>query len=272
MAERADLGTRGGADGLVAGDDTLTRRMVRLQVFALEHRYYGESVPVEDYSTPNLQWLSSAQALADLASFVGAMRERHGLHSSYNRWVTFGGSYPGMLAAWARLEYPHLVHAAVSSSAPVHAVANFQVRVRIPQTDWLSRPALRVHAHGSSCAAEAAYGDGVDGGLKEGMRSEAESAREWCWLCTHGNASRSYRHQPIRGASFGKFSGQRARKRPAGSAGLSLVLRELPPAAAPLATRVRPGRMSCRRQLDLPGSLTGLELHSRLGRVSTGVQ
>ena len=38
-------------------------------VVALEHRYYGESVPTEDFSTPNLRYLSSHQALADLANF-----------------------------------------------------------------------------------------------------------------------------------------------------------------------------------------------------------
>jgi serine protease 16 len=31
-----------------------------------------------------------------------------------------------MLAAWSRLTFPHLIHAAVASSAPVGAVLNFQ--------------------------------------------------------------------------------------------------------------------------------------------------
>lgn len=35
--------------------------------------------------------------------------------------MSFGGSYPGMLAGWFRLKFPHLVVASVSSSAPVLA-------------------------------------------------------------------------------------------------------------------------------------------------------
>jgi pimeloyl-ACP methyl ester carboxylesterase len=42
-----------------------------------------------------------------------------------NKWIVRGGSYSGNLAAWMRLEYPDLVYAAVSSSAPVQAQYNF---------------------------------------------------------------------------------------------------------------------------------------------------
>ncbi|KAJ8256270.1 hypothetical protein COCON_G00184220 [Conger conger] len=89
----------------------------------LEHRFYGKSHPTEDMSTLNLQYLSSLQALADLAHFRVVMADSHGLAD--RKWVAFGGSYPGSLAAWFRLKYPHLVHAAVATSAPVHAVVNF---------------------------------------------------------------------------------------------------------------------------------------------------
>ncbi|XP_041919513.1 thymus-specific serine protease [Alosa sapidissima] len=89
----------------------------------LEHRFYGKSHPTEDLSTSNLRFLSSRQALADLAHFRSVVAEERGLASS--RWVAFGGSYPGSLAAWLRLKYPHLVHAAIATSAPIHATVNF---------------------------------------------------------------------------------------------------------------------------------------------------
>jgi hypothetical protein len=89
-------------------------------VLALEHRYYGKSLPVGDFETASLRQLSSQQALADLAGLHAHATARYGLTAA-NRWVTFGGSYPGMLAAWARTKYPHLIHASVSSSSPVLA-------------------------------------------------------------------------------------------------------------------------------------------------------
>ncbi|XP_068632840.1 putative serine protease F56F10.1 [Battus philenor] len=90
----------------------------------VEHRYYGDSHPTKDLTTKNLQYLSSNQALADLANFITAMNEK--LKLRYRaKWVAFGGSYPGSLAAWLRMKYPHLVSAAVSSSGPLLAKVNF---------------------------------------------------------------------------------------------------------------------------------------------------
>ena len=94
-------------------------------ILALEHRYYGESIPVDDFSTPNLRWLSSHQALADIASLHTHISSLYGLTAA-NRWLTFGGSYPGMMAAWARTQYPHLIYASVSSSSPVVAQVQMQ--------------------------------------------------------------------------------------------------------------------------------------------------
>ena len=88
---------------------------------ALEHRYYGASIPVPDLSTPNMRFLSSHQAIADIATFFdGYLRPTFNLTRG-NKLVTFGGSYPGALSAWARLRLPHIVHAAVSTSSPVQA-------------------------------------------------------------------------------------------------------------------------------------------------------
>ncbi|KAM4771931.1 putative serine protease K12H4.7 [Rhinophrynus dorsalis] len=97
----------------------------------LEHRFYGKSHPTKDMSTDNLRYLSSRQALADLAHFQTMMTQNLELGSS--KWVVFGGSYPGSLAAWYRLKYPHLAHAAVASSAPVNAVVNFSEYLEVVQ-------------------------------------------------------------------------------------------------------------------------------------------
>ncbi|XP_023237167.1 putative serine protease F56F10.1 [Centruroides sculpturatus] len=90
----------------------------------LEHRYYGKSHPTEDTSVKNLRYLTSEQALADLANFQHYVTRKYNLKGS--KWIAFGGSYPGSLAAWYRLKYPHLVHGSVASSAPVFALVDFK--------------------------------------------------------------------------------------------------------------------------------------------------
>merc|ERR1719483_1904450 len=91
-------------------------------MFILEHRYYGQSRPTQDTSVKSLVWLSSHQALADLAGFIEGMNAQHNLTGP---WVAIGGSYPGSLAGWLRLKYPHLVAGSVASSGPVHAKPDF---------------------------------------------------------------------------------------------------------------------------------------------------
>lgn len=64
--------------------------------FALEHRYYGPSVPggFGNYSTENLQWLTTEQAAKDIQAFIILMNKHYNIPST-SRWVTWGGSYPG---------------------------------------------------------------------------------------------------------------------------------------------------------------------------------
>jgi len=104
-------------------------------VLALEHRYYGESYPVPNMDTANLKYLTSEQALGDLARFIQYVsacgNEGADTLSSpalelpasamKSKWVSFGGSYPGNLATWLKLKYPALVDGTVGSSAPVFA-------------------------------------------------------------------------------------------------------------------------------------------------------
>ncbi|XP_011495298.1 PREDICTED: putative serine protease K12H4.7 [Ceratosolen solmsi marchali] len=93
--------------------------------FLLEHRYYGTSRPTLDLSVKNLVYLSSEQALADIAYFIEGMHLAYQIpHSA--KWIVFGGSYSGSLAAWMRAKYPHLVHGAVSASGPLLAQIDFQ--------------------------------------------------------------------------------------------------------------------------------------------------
>ncbi|XP_066954266.1 LOW QUALITY PROTEIN: putative serine protease K12H4.7 [Macrobrachium rosenbergii] len=99
-------------------------KQLNAALFQVEHRYYGDSHPTEDMSSDNLAYLSSEQALADLATFTVAMQEELGLQN--NKWIVFGGSYSGSLAAWYRLKYPHLAHGAVATSAPMIAKVDFR--------------------------------------------------------------------------------------------------------------------------------------------------
>ncbi|XP_049827751.1 putative serine protease K12H4.7 [Schistocerca gregaria] len=93
-------------------------------MYELEHRFYGSSRPTPDTSSANLRYLNSTQALEDLASFIRQQRQDNPQLGAA-KWVVFGGSYAGNLAAWARLRYPDIIDGAVASSGPVLAQANF---------------------------------------------------------------------------------------------------------------------------------------------------
>ncbi|KAG2446301.1 hypothetical protein HXX76_000889 [Chlamydomonas incerta] len=86
-------------------------------VFA-EHRYYGESVPYGKAVKKHMGYLSAEQAMADYAQLIMELRQEYQLPQG-TAFIGFGGSYGGMLAAWMRLKYPHVLDGAVAASAPI---------------------------------------------------------------------------------------------------------------------------------------------------------
>lgn len=108
-------------------------------VLDLEHRFFGSSWPIKwvtvvplypfcsDMKTESLRLLTSNQALADLAYFIQSMNQQFGFNNP--RWVTFGGSYPGALAAWFRQKYPEYTVGSVASSGVVNLKLDFYGRL-----------------------------------------------------------------------------------------------------------------------------------------------
>ncbi|KAJ6584032.1 serine carboxypeptidase S28-domain-containing protein [Mycena vulgaris] len=90
----------------------------------LEHRYYGRSIPVPDFSTDNLRWLNNDQSAADSANFMANVKFKgiaEDLTAPNTPWIYYGGSYAGARAAHMRVLYPDLVYGAIASSGVTHA-------------------------------------------------------------------------------------------------------------------------------------------------------
>lgn len=91
-------------------------KSTKAHLVALEHRFYGESMPTKKLTTAALKTLSLESAIEDLASFQRFMMKDRGLKG---KWVAAGGSYAGTLSAFYRLKHPELVVGSLASSAPV---------------------------------------------------------------------------------------------------------------------------------------------------------
>uniref|UniRef100_A0AC35U7D9 Serine protease K12H4.7 n=1 Tax=Rhabditophanes sp. KR3021 TaxID=114890 RepID=A0AC35U7D9_9BILA len=112
------------------------------EVYELEHRFYGDHSPTGDLTVDSLQFLTSKQALADLAVFIKSINHINGETNA--KWVLFGGSYSGALAAWARELYPELSVGAVASSGPLLAKTDFYEYLQVVQKSY--------ETYSSSCA------------------------------------------------------------------------------------------------------------------------
>lgn len=94
----------------------------KFQAFILlvEHRYYGTSIPLPVGNPKNMRFLSTDQALKDLATVIQDLQRQ-----LVGPWIALGSSYSGNLAAYLRTLYPSLVVGAVAVSAPVKAQATW---------------------------------------------------------------------------------------------------------------------------------------------------
>ncbi|RDB14917.1 putative extracellular serine carboxypeptidase [Hypsizygus marmoreus] len=90
----------------------------------LEHRYYGASIPVDNFTTDSLRWLTNEQAAADSANFMANVKFdgiEEDLTAPNTPWIYYGGSYAGARAAHMKILYPELVYGSIASSAVTHA-------------------------------------------------------------------------------------------------------------------------------------------------------
>ncbi|KAL8921069.1 MAG: hypothetical protein Q9172_004223 [Xanthocarpia lactea] len=114
----------------------------------LEHRYYGTSFPTPDLSTKNLRFLTTDQALADMAYFAQNVAFEGLGHKDLTAPATayfgYGGSYAGALVAFLRLVYPDVYYGAISSSGVTEAIWDFW-RYYEPVREYGPRDCISTH-------------------------------------------------------------------------------------------------------------------------------
>ncbi|XP_058128883.1 putative serine protease K12H4.7 [Anopheles ziemanni] len=94
-------------------------------LFTNEHRYYGTSTPVSDYSTENLRFLKSEQALMDLIEWIDHLKNNV-VRDPRAKVILVGVGYGGALATWARQRFPNIIDGAWGVGATVLASFDFQ--------------------------------------------------------------------------------------------------------------------------------------------------
>lgn len=120
-------------------------------VFA-EHRYYGKSNPypntaLNSSSIDKFAQFTADQALADFAELITFLKSSYP-RAAFSKVVAFGGSYGGMLAAWFRIKYPHIVDGSIAASAPV---AMFLPLVKCEAFNQAITDSFAASANGKQC-------------------------------------------------------------------------------------------------------------------------
>jgi hypothetical protein len=111
-----------GGTGSYSFVESLAKKF-KAHLVALEHRFYGESLPTKRLTPEALKFLNLQSAVSDLAEFQRYMMEVKGFQG---KWIAFGGSYAGTLAAFYREKHPELVTGALASSGPVFMKNDFK--------------------------------------------------------------------------------------------------------------------------------------------------
>lgn len=155
-------GNEGPVDAYVANTGLMWEQAPRFGALLLfaEHRYYGATQVCGPNSIRRCpRYLTVEQALADYAVLLRHVRQVL-LRSPDSPVVAFGGSYGGMLAAYLRYKYPHLVAGAVASSAPIWAFPGIPGRPWDPSEYWaiVTKSATAAGGAAPDCAALVATG------------------------------------------------------------------------------------------------------------------
>jgi hypothetical protein len=92
----------------------------------VEHRYFGDSYPVKDYTNEDLiNLMTPEQAVEDFAKAAQFYRKKLGCSPDksskhYCPVITVAGSYPGFLSAMMRLMHPDIIDISYATSAPLY--------------------------------------------------------------------------------------------------------------------------------------------------------
>jgi hypothetical protein len=99
-------------------------------IVVIEHRYWGFSSPFEELTTPNMQYLTLKNSIADLNHFALTadlpFDTTGGSNAGKAPWVLVGGSYSGALTAWTEATTkPSVMWAYYASSAVVETIGDY---------------------------------------------------------------------------------------------------------------------------------------------------
>lgn len=100
-------------------------REVNGLVVQIEHRFYGQSLPIIDYTNEDLKLLmNTEQALFDAVRFVQHIRMKNNCSlDKYSEYycavIAIGGSYPGFMSAMMRIVHSDVIDMAYAASAPL---------------------------------------------------------------------------------------------------------------------------------------------------------